>query len=511
MLDLPPELWREIASFIEKKEMTPLLGVNQLLRGCALDRIYEQTSIDLGELGQSDYLQDIGHLGYPSYAIRIRKLSISTTRNVLKTSTKAHSRRNLKASARTSLDALSKFHDILRGRKLSKSEIAQRLFLSFVRLKEIELFCVDEEEQEDFQAQMPLLLSSFQAYSSTLTSIGFSVAPLSFLSTLLPALPTVPTLERLSFRLMDYRVGSRIIEFDQILKHTIAPFISRHRETLSFLQVISNSFSKEYDLLPLFENLGYIPHLKTLEIPFVLTRLSTSQSFSKLLKRHSETLEDLILFIPFNTSRLSSTEGSFATISTPLPRLKDLAIYSIMNTLHMANHASTDLMDYISKYSSQLSKFAVYMKLFAWDDWKAFAGMNWNRLTSLSLRLSVATPTVFDAFSSNFPSLKSLSLIVSAYQESFGADGSKNKFCDEMSSRSYPTGSLTHLDIHHKNHEHHHPHLELRSSDMSCVGAVVKAFPSVISVNERHRTNFLQDLATSDSHRHRGGSRFVSR
>ncbi|KAF9526090.1 hypothetical protein CPB83DRAFT_858323 [Crepidotus variabilis] len=64
MVDLPPELWREMTSYLEDTDMKLLLGVNHLLRGLALDHIYEQAVIDLRMLGEREHLDQIGRLGY---------------------------------------------------------------------------------------------------------------------------------------------------------------------------------------------------------------------------------------------------------------------------------------------------------------------------------------------------------------------------------------------------------------------------------------------------------------
>ncbi|KAF9526091.1 hypothetical protein CPB83DRAFT_858324 [Crepidotus variabilis] len=371
MVDLPRELWREIISFLDKRDMTSLLGVNQLLRDFALESIYEQASIHFGGLGRREYLEQIRHLGQKSYAVHIRKLRILTTRTMSKSSSEFNARRDLRASARASLNAVSRFHNRLRGRQLSKAEAAQILLFSLVNLKEIELIGVDEEEQEDFQTQMPLLLSCLQAYSPTLTYIGFIISPLSFLSTFLSTLPTFPTLERLSLRLGDYMSGGHPNQFELLLKDVVAQFMNRHRQTLFIVQVLTNSFFKGYDLSALLENLDFIPHLKTLEISFVPSRLLTSQSLHKFVTRHSETLEGLIFYTPFTTSMSPSTERSFTMMLAPLTRLKKLAIFSVaVQALHLANHPCTNSLNDFSTYmySNQLFDFAVYEMLFAADD-----------------------------------------------------------------------------------------------------------------------------------------------
>ncbi|KAF9526089.1 hypothetical protein CPB83DRAFT_858322 [Crepidotus variabilis] len=362
--------------------------------------------------------------------MRMRKLSI-TVRETSHASTIPLHHRGLKANGPNPFNPVTRFRDLFRGRKPNKVITAEKLLRSFVNLREVQLHCANEAEEQDFGTQRPLLLSSIQAYSSTLTSIGLAISPLSFFfSTFLPTLPTFPTLERLSLRLitMAYISGDPA-KFELALKDVVAPFINRHSQTLCFIQVIADAFLEAYDLLTLFDNIDYIPHLKTLEIPFLLIRLPTSRSLHRLLRSHSTSLEDLILYVPFMTGESSlHAKSSFAAILTPLPHLKKLEIHAVpVHALRVADLSSTHFINYVSRFSGQLSSFALYTKFLVSDDWKRFSGMDWNCLTSLSLGLAIATPAVFDAFPNKFPLLWSLSLVVGAFQETFDNEGSIEK------------------------------------------------------------------------------------
>ncbi|KAF9523846.1 hypothetical protein CPB83DRAFT_862192 [Crepidotus variabilis] len=487
MVDLPPELWQKITSFLEEKYMKPLLGACHLLRDLALDSIYEQASVDIGILGQREYLDRIGRLGHPDYTTRVRKLCISTPARIRVAAGWMLPRRP-KVNARTPLNVVSRLRNLLRGRKLSKAEISQKLLLSFVNLRAVQLHCPDRIGQQEFEAQMPLLLSTLQAYSSALTSIELAISPLLFLSTLLSTLPTFPTLERLCLKLEIYSTpNDDPVKLDLVLKDAVAPFIKIHRQTLSAIQVLADSYLLGCDLSNLFDNLDFIPHLKTLEIPFELTRAALFQSLHGLLQRHSKSLEDLVLYTPFKTDNSSQyTESCFAMMLTPLPRLKNLIIYAVpANILHQGC--------VVSESSGGDSDFAISMIFMESDNWNVFAGMDWSCLISMCLKLAIVTPAMFDAFSNDFPSLRSLSLGVSAFQNTFESKNSIKEFCAEMSNRTYPEASLTSLYM----SQHHYMPGVIHLPCISCFGAVVEAFPSLLFMNWLPRATFLHDLALS--------------
>lgn len=194
----------------------------------------------------------------------------------------------------------------------------------------------------------------------------------------------------------------------------LAPFIRRHSKTL---KAVSFTSALTLDLTSLYDAMGWLPHLESLEIeqPFLPPSENHSEALNQFLFRHRDTLTS------FKWSFVTSSEGGAQTFMLNPQEWSNQPPYQLtlplLRHLHLTFPSPSNaalfegVLFYCARHASTLTHLSLDGLTFTLPQFHEFLLLIGSKqLQELNISLEVLTSAALTNLSTKFPSLKVLRL-----------------------------------------------------------------------------------------------------
>ncbi|KAF9523296.1 hypothetical protein CPB83DRAFT_898875 [Crepidotus variabilis] len=450
MDNLPPELWYHITRFISSSELWKLRRINHFFQEAAYDRRFKVVTVHIGDL------EKMALKGDPFYlTLRARELHFQYG-GLHGDRTQASARTPFSTSIAACLKMASKIQDHLLRRHISDEVVnssslqagagainASQILTSFKNVQQVFVHGIgNEATRADLEAsQLDMLSFAIRSYGMNLTTLSLQIPRQEhFLQVLtsLSTLPRLPHLKRVYLTLYPSSFGDNA-NFQSEMKYAVVPFLNTHRETLTSLHLLANSYIRGLDLsfLPF---LARMPHLRILKLYLLLCLPSAAQTVKTLLKKHTYRLESLVLGV-VGPDDIDHQYTNLSLLYTPLPFLKHIEINEdIRIARSRAANSLPALISYISSYRKTLHTLRVSGRKIIYTDMERLASATWPKLVSLDLHLLTCSPEFFDDLAQGFPALQDLSLLVYSFLGSTVPSGALSDDENRAEAIQHPVG-----------------------------------------------------------------------
>ncbi|KAJ7707625.1 hypothetical protein B0H17DRAFT_1033298 [Mycena rosella] len=406
MLEIPPEIWLYISSFIPNDELLSLAGVNIHFYNLALDRRYSTIRIEAMNATTDKLLR---HLRDPAVASRVRRLVV---RPVI----------NLHADTAYAAPSFWQRISTVTGRKqLPASPSIERaidaLILVFPGLSNLTRFEVESWDMSPDYDLQRFFSNAWTSFGRQLEVIAMAGRPEAFRQ-FVASNPEPVSCTALSLQFTHELDTTAATVLDGILVNSVAPFVNSLAPRLESLKIWSWS---TLDLSALFLNLGVFPQLRDfhLRAPFNKA-FPNGTGLTRLLEDNSSSLDTIELRLnpagsamdPSSEQLLAEWFMSHEAHPSVLTNLKLLRMYP--TTLSIGFDA---LVRYTERSADTLTTLAVKDRYLNLDEVEALITPVAHRhaddgLQSLRLNVRVWSVELFDLLALKLPGLKSLSLYV---------------------------------------------------------------------------------------------------
>ncbi|KDR76122.1 hypothetical protein GALMADRAFT_210802 [Galerina marginata CBS 339.88] len=445
MVDIPPEIWLNIARFLSNEELMRCLSVNALFFNLAMDLKYKE--IWLRTHWTADCTRMLRKLSHPFIAGRVQRLSlfIQSAEDVISPGvgqsnswTRLH--RYLKRIIRPS--------KLLGSRTRPRpSQIGNTNFADatsrFVKcapnlstIRDFGICAVFTPNSYDFGPIFTSIQTTFgaQLYILTLSGSG------ELYHALLESGPSFPQLKelRLDFYI-SLRDPPRPLTGDQV-----ASLVNRLCLHLEVLVICSSTA----EVSSVFTQLSPLPSLVLLDIDMALHNLQDTLGLQKFLLQASYTLQTLnITGITSDTTSDSYWSSWFSNCRANPKFFSELRTVNIDPTMLGTNISV--LTDFIRHVSRTLQEFNLHQwPLSTFDANLVICALSQcTKLTALKLSLLTLTITEFDQLADALPNLQSLGLRVGNMLNHTQALESSSVFLQTLKDRSYADWKLEDLSI----------------------------------------------------------------
>ncbi|KAJ3563417.1 hypothetical protein NP233_g8955 [Leucocoprinus birnbaumii] len=252
-------------------------------------------------------------------------------------------------------------------------------------------------------------------YSTSLRSLTLSGSLIAW-KRIIPHYYEWPHLENFSVKVDDGYQNAQ--DNTYALRLELAPFIRRHSKTL---KSVSFRSAMELDLTSLYDGMGWLPRLESVEIeqPYLLPSLNHSDSLNQFLHRHHDTLKSFkwsfvdpsrATVQPFKLNPHDWFEQSPYHLTLPCLRQLHLSFPGLSNSalfegalFYCTRHSTTITQLRLSGISLNLTQFHEFL---------LYVGSK--NLQELDISLEILTSYVFSNLCLKFPALKTLRLAYSS-------------------------------------------------------------------------------------------------
>ncbi|KAH6909330.1 hypothetical protein BKA70DRAFT_232897 [Coprinopsis sp. MPI-PUGE-AT-0042] len=496
MVELPREIWLEIASHLPRRALYKMRSLNSLFLNLALDDKYGSGQVRYpGELKSVLFLQYL-RTSPKQVASRLRSLSLQPetfAAKLPKASTMDRlvpdSLRKLLSMDPTVKDAIVLFDSLP----------------TFTRLEKLEVNCFGSKSGYDsFQQAVPYLVKAFStSYSATLTTLHLKVAMEVYRDMQLPNV-TMVALRQLSLDVF-IAVHSNVADAAMLQSDYMAPFINNHNATLEALSISFLRTMLRLPLPPLFGALKQFSCLSSLSLEFYAhgepSEIIPVRAF---VERHSTRLSTLQIDLrPWQTdpNALSPSEGERiwallidSVLAPPFPALSSFWLSTLGQV------SLNRVVEYVALHG--LTEFAMTDRALSFSEVERLVShfsTQRTTLRSLRFRTRFLGPNLLTLLFDKLPELETLGLRFDTFagrgvidipglrhQYSWAAKVPIHvqEFQRSMVDERYTPWKLRHLTI-------KATYEECAGHKAECYKALADSLPDVVSFNNLNRSDFL--------------------
>ncbi|KAF9525448.1 hypothetical protein CPB83DRAFT_859583 [Crepidotus variabilis] len=257
LIDVPTEIWRHIASFLETEELWAVRSENRTLwdeawnRECRLFRVYFPV---LDERG----LHNMDQLRRPMIANRVREVLLNANKFLPQRSSLF--RRILARPMSRRKFSLKIFGPKFTSQKMTDG--LKAIISSFPNVSSLEID-ISTASNRFCEWVIPVCVTALDSFILTLRSLSISVVPFSAITSLLDH-HTFMNLENFSLHLFVSSTKNTPEGFAELLSGNIIPFIQRHTTTLRSLS-LHPVYHPSYNIVPLLACLENIQNVRVFD------------------------------------------------------------------------------------------------------------------------------------------------------------------------------------------------------------------------------------------------------
>nr|GAT47126.1 predicted protein [Mycena chlorophos] len=319
-LELPEDVWRNIAEQFTRPELAQLISVNRILFNFVLDDRYKEIRWETLDEAMTRSLQ---RLKVPGNAARVRRLHIRAwfidylvRKDRLEPYSGGPARGKWLAPLGSLLGAPppSPTMTFSTMGAASASDVLKAMTEAVHLMKGVTEYSFEWRDLAPTPETMDFVGAARAAFGSSVRKVCLNAQLLNF-DRLLSGFEQLDEID-LTF---DYDQESW--ETPTVLKRTIVPFINQFSETLRGLRIASSS---KGDLTPLFEGLGKFEQLRRLSIWLAFSHPKEPDAVTTVLRANAKTLRQLeIIRLPGSTAPSQSAWSQFTT--SFIPQASDFA------------------------------------------------------------------------------------------------------------------------------------------------------------------------------------------
>ncbi|KAJ7104068.1 hypothetical protein B0H15DRAFT_808311 [Mycena belliarum] len=407
MLDVPPEIWLYISSFISNDDLLELIGVNIQFYNLALDIRYRTIRIDTVNASTDKLLQ---RLRDPAAASRVRRLVV---RPVVKNP--------LPSEATSTAPSLwQRISSVAAGRKQQLPSVERAidaLILVFPGLVNLTRFEIESWEMSPEYDLQPFFRQAWSSFGRQLEAISMAGRPEVFRQ-FVASDPQPVSCTTLSLQFTHELDTTAAAAVEGIMVDSVAPFINSLAPHLQSLSIWSWS---TLDLSALFLNLRIFPQLRDFHLRASFNKAFPNPSgLTKLLEDNATSLQSVALRLnpagsamdPTSERSLGEWFASHETHSAVLANLKYLGMYPTTT-----GRGFDALVMYAQRSADTLTSLAVKDRYLDLDEVEALIAPVAHRhpddgLQSLRINVRVWSAELFELLAAKLPGLQSLALYV---------------------------------------------------------------------------------------------------
>ncbi|TFK21466.1 hypothetical protein FA15DRAFT_623905 [Coprinopsis marcescibilis] len=390
MLELPYELWCEIARCLSRSDLFLVRTLNRHMLNIARDELYKEGRIHYFEDAKTQKL--LRGLRHSSTIVAPRLRSLLLRPHVFGPPMQKNHRKWALREKTEANDA----HFLLRS------------LTSFDGLKNLDLQCCYADHYSSFRLTIPHLNVAMKTWTSTIETLRLQI-PFEAYRDMDLARVTMKNLRNLTV----YAFPSYLTTNHGVLERgSLGPFINNHMATLESLSVSTIHGDYIYPIDYLFKNLGFFPHLKQLNVAFhfVSPAQSSIESVEKFVNVHLGQIRNFKIEVE---PPLTGSGCSFSwpqLLEQPLFKSKFSNLQSLTLGLTRAPGIK-DILHCILPYKSTLTEFSLLDKSLTFAEVNALTTLfKDGPIRSLSFITRFCGPDLLTLLSSKLPELHSLSL-----------------------------------------------------------------------------------------------------
>ncbi|TFK33986.1 hypothetical protein BDQ12DRAFT_657405 [Crucibulum laeve] len=495
-LDIPYDVWFNVAQFLPKEEIRNLYGVNRALFMIAMDERYQSAYIR--NIREEQTVKCLDRLVHPNLAYRVRSLHLRpSSLGVL-----LHEHRNQKPSVgwTNALKRLTCAPGPRNGyeavnTKSSPVEILLQIVGSLSNVTTLHLECADYADNLDwFMYAMPFVMAGWGAFGHILQRLTLEV-PVESMREVLPTALRLDNLEELHVKLS---VAEPETDTTDIIRTSLVPFINNHHRNLSSFSV---SAIEQLDFTALLGDLVYMPRLTKFSVSqlFVSMDQTDTAGLARFLDMHGRNLRDLN--VQFYTKKATPAKFPEQTewfaqpfYSVVLPRIEALSL-GLLDFPAWSLHGTTS---YISQFRDTLSSLSIKNIKLSYEEVESLitvvAPTPNVKMRHLTLVLRHISPQLFNILSLKLPDLEELSLkfdkIIPREGIPVSSADRAPAFCEEIAKHSYSKWKLARLNLGLISAK--------EETKGQCRAALATALSSVQSFNGQTREQYVSEGSHSD-------------
>ncbi|KDR76123.1 hypothetical protein GALMADRAFT_210803 [Galerina marginata CBS 339.88] len=447
MVDIPPEIWFNIADFLSDEELVRCMGINSLFFHLSMDVLYKKTTIQTNNAIESTRMLD--KLSNSLVAGRVQCLNLllqhASRAEIEQPNNMTRIRQYLQRFIRPSkLLGSRSGHTPSRAVDVSQSSDLETMLSGFVECfpdhSRIRSLTVEAELMPMSYNFIPLFTSIRTAFGAQLRTLSLR-GRLGLYQGLLESNSSFPQLKELW------------LWFPESFRETLHPPVNRDHLTtfvnrLSPHLEILGLYSESVLTSGLFQQLSIFPSLVHLDVNIDFYTPEDNFNFHKFLLHTSHTLQKLSIRL-YNSKKeydtyLKEWFSNCRVDSKYFAKLRSVTIHPTVGGGDVNMQC-----DFIHLISKTIEEYNFELKLLDNDDASLVIGAlsQCPKLTVLNLSLFALTITVLDQLADAVPNLQSLGIRAGTLLDSTAQFGPSAVFFEALKRRSYADWKLKDLSI----------------------------------------------------------------
>uniref|UniRef100_A0A8H8CFP6 SET domain-containing protein n=1 Tax=Psilocybe cubensis TaxID=181762 RepID=A0A8H8CFP6_PSICU len=292
MASLPPEIWRQVASYIAPELLQHLYSLNKAFFDAAMDVRYREVRLDSECLGEGEGERVLDRLGSPTVSSRVRRLYLSSHDQVEDGQSpheneSQRSKSLIKSLARRAFG--SRQHQVTRvASNDTTTQLREKLERAIPLLTNVRAFHLSWTSSKDHAS--PYLDIAWKTFALTLTELHLTITTTKALA-LFPLPLPFPSLQILHIHIL----GRTSIAPCQAV---LAAFVNTLHATLQSLSIRSTPVRNLSDF---YLGLGHFNYLSALDVDIstdATFKSSVVPGYTAFIDQQRQVTEELTLYIP---------------------------------------------------------------------------------------------------------------------------------------------------------------------------------------------------------------------